>query len=239
MSETTADSQPADVPNDSTTDSLRPFIHQISLKTMQLGQVVLDLYAQGQLKHPAIVSLCDELLTLEKTASASLPAKPDADPTPENPSVPTQCPQCHTSLIPGRKFCTTCGLSLASMVTPATSPPTTDETPDNLFSPTTPTATNDLCPICSTILQPNAVFCTHCGHSLGGQPLGRQSLAPTGASTWATPPGLQPIADTMPPPLPASASTEPISQFCQNCGKGLPADIAVCPDCGSIELDPI
>jgi predicted amidophosphoribosyltransferase len=104
----------------------------------------------------------------------------------------------------------------------------------NSTTPPSPPAINNLCPTCGTVLQPYAAFCTHCGH-----PLGEQPIAPAGLSKDATPPGLQLMSDTLPPPLPPAAPTGPVTQFCQNCGKGLPADIAICPDCSGTEFDPI
>ncbi|MCZ7674195.1 MAG: hypothetical protein M5U34_47240 [Chloroflexi bacterium] len=125
MSKTT-DVQEVNVPNGlAATDNLRPFIQQLSLKTMQLGQLVLDLYAQGQLTHTAIAPLCDDLLALEKTwptasvasdkpvetatavptpdpAAPHLPEEPAVIPAPVPLPAPTHCPQCHVELAPGK-----------------------------------------------------------------------------------------------------------------------------------------
>jgi hypothetical protein len=262
---------------------LRPFLQNITLKTVQLGQVALELYAKGELHHAAIVPLCEELLAAEKTLllpPTPLPAPPaetvapiepieavevvafveaaeeeatavsppalSPPPTIETPA-PTapvltdeaaHCPQCQSPVAPGKKFCTTCGFRLIPADPPpppiipeapapmpeislTTPPAALPETPAP--DPTPPDLTNEQCPTCGAELVEGAAFCIGCGQPLGSTP----------------PLPVEPLPS--PPPMPGSFAPPPvgpIAKYCQNCGKGVTEETAVCSECGSTEFDP-
>jgi predicted amidophosphoribosyltransferase len=266
MSETTTNTSISDYDH----YRLRSMIQEAMLKTTQLGQIVLDLYAQGQLTHAAITPLCEELLALEKqilpapllpnetagneaTVSpsppvmATEPPQAQTQPTPEPAPSATHCPDCHTPITPGKKFCTKCGHRLNPVGEPATPTPATPpmvtpavaiQTPDPLpfvspvpmTPPLSTTGSYNTCVTCGTELMPNAAFCTNCG-----QPIG-----PGGQQPVYSPP---PIQATAYPPVSysqgaPSVSAGPITKFCQNCGKGLTAEVTVCPECRGSQFVP-
>lgn len=242
-------------------NSLRSFTQQVALKTMQLGQVTLDLYAQGQLIHPALSPLCDELLAFEKQMMPAAHIEvieekaavsgPTTQPPPSETVVPrteepavtlAHCPQCQTVVGSGKKFCTVCGFRLVPQEfvpqteLPGEQIPTTPETwvptnpittmpPAALISPpsqTDPSSTNGKCVACGLVLQPGSAFCTNCG-----QPVMQTEQ--------------QPLASSIDSPLPLSnpaVVASPIAKYCENCGRGLPAEISVCPDCKGTLFDP-
>lgn len=105
---------------------LRRLLQQVTLKTVELGQVVFALYAEGHLAHEAIAPICEELLALEKQMM-SAPEKPPvtieeqtavimpepvalppetavSPPTPSIPVTPFHCPQCQSVVVPGKKI---------------------------------------------------------------------------------------------------------------------------------------
>lgn len=51
---------------------LRLLLQQVTWKTVELGQVVLALYADGRLAHEAIAPICEELLALERQMMSTL-----------------------------------------------------------------------------------------------------------------------------------------------------------------------
>lgn len=241
---------------------LRPLLQEMMQKTVQLGQVTLALYTQGEVSHAALASLCEELLAMEqslliqpeKSTADPLPAPPveTAAAAPAQPAPPpplTHCPQCHTAVAPGKKFCTNCGLRLippnpataATIPTPTVATPTATPHSAPFIAPppsfTAPAsaagawATHPAgnCPTCGVQLMPNAAFCTNCGHPLAAD---NQPLIPPPAThvPYAAEPASQ-------PPFPA-APLSAIAKYCQKCGKGVSAEVMVCTECGGRTFDP-
>ncbi len=219
---------------------LRPLLQEMMQKTVQLGQATLVLYTQGEVTHAALASLCEELLVMEqslliqpeKLTADPLPAPPletavavPAQPTPPPPL--THCPQCHTAVAPGKKFCTNCGLRLIppDPATAATIPAPTVAThiaaphsapfiapPPSFTAPAAAAgalATHPAgnCPTCGVRLMPNAAFCTNCGHPLAAD---NQPLIPIPATHVPTRPKQypnHPFPPRRPAPLPSIART--------------------------------
>jgi predicted amidophosphoribosyltransferase len=230
-------------------ENIRPLLQELATKTMQLGQLTLGLYAQGELTHQAVNPLCDELLALEEKltpqAAASASAEPvEAEtavaPSPEPTSTLTQCPQCQTAVVPGRKFCTNCGFNLSTVEAApsvSTAPHDTQaspgpESPPSLSPAASPQAltppVSGNCITCGATLQSDAAFCTNCGEPIASM------TAQTEASFM---PAAMPV--TVPPsPVSDSQTVGPITQYCENCGKGVAAEITVCPECQGTQFDP-
>lgn len=263
---------------------LRLLLQQVTRKTVELGQVVLALYADGRLAHEAIAPICEELLALEKQMM-SAPEEPLAvieeqtavivpefvpapsetavsPPPPSIPATPSHCPQCHSVVAPGKKFCTTCGFRLIPAAELVSSPPPTSYAPD--MPPTTyptvietpggdPTVSSaravpppmvieapiqeatipGKCITCGVELMPEAVFCTNCGQPIGPSqaPPNIQSDSFPPASSFA---GSDPITQ---PDWAISMPVGPVAKYCENCGKGLTADVSICPECGGSKFD--
>ncbi len=242
---------------------LRSLLQEMMQKTVQLSQATLALYAQGEVAHTALAPLCEELLAMEQSLLMQ-PEPPIADPlplppaktavaAPTEPAPPpplTHCPQCHTAVAPGKKFCTNCGLRLippepssaATIPTPKVT--TSAETPYSApyiapppasIAPTSTPGTLAAhpagnCPTCGVELIPNAAFCTNCG-----QPLAASGHPPV------PPPATQApyAAPTVPHPFFPAAPLPTIAKYCQNCGKGVSAEVMVCTECGGRMFDPV
>ena len=239
------------------TASLQNLIQQIAQKSIELGYLALRLHRQGELAHDALTPLCQELWQLEQklstqqtptpeppmstmAESSAVAPSPDQDisaaPGPEPSSIsasdPGECPNCSAAIRPGKKFCSACGTSFVE-VAPATAEAALMPTPapPELAPPSAPietvapqpgpAAVQDICPSCQNPLQPDARFCTFCG-----EPIGDDS---TFTSAVAPPPSV--ISPVVP-----SAADGPITQFCDNCGRGMPANATTCPDCGGTEF---
>lgn len=184
-------------------------------------------------------------------------------PTPSIPVTPFHCPQCQSVVVPGKKFCTTCGFRLtpaeelvppppSNLSIPEASPstyPTVIETPGVapivspsvvvpppivMEAPIQAVSMPGKCIICGVDLMPEAVFCTNCG-----QPIG-----PTHAPPLAPPDSLPSVSSftgsvlITQPDWSISMPVGPVAKYCENCGKGLTADVTICPECSSSRFDP-
>jgi RNA polymerase subunit RPABC4/transcription elongation factor Spt4 len=183
------------------------------------------------------------------------PAQEAVNPASQAVSAPT-CPRCGAVLRPNKPFCSTCGFRLPAgdalpddaspggMSAAATAPPALAAPPVGPVSP--PVAPPPIIPAvlsapvpagvspagapapaaaghctqCGNLLQEDALFCTYCG-----QPLTAMAVAP---SFTAPPPAAVVSSPMVAPPVAAG----PVTQYCDNCGRGLTADTTVCPDCG-------
>ncbi len=140
------------------------------------------------------------------------------------PSAPVlTCQQCGTPLVSGRKFCTRCGASVM---------PTGAITPANQSQPSTATPTKFKCTSCNEVVPPDALFCTNCGYQLRPQNPGVPVSRPLAPTVVMSPP--IPTAGIIPSSVGTPSSS--ITQYCNNCGLGLPATVTVCPDCGSRDI---
>jgi uncharacterized OB-fold protein len=267
---------------------LRLLLQQVTLKTVELGQVVFTLYAEGHLAHEAIAPICEELLALEKqmmsapekptavieeqTAvivpeSVSLPSETAVSSSPPPiPATPSHCPQCHSVVVPGKKFCTTCGFCLIPAAELASSPPPIPYAPEapqatyptviempggdpiisssmavpppmEIETPIQAAIIPGKCITCGVELMPEAAFCTNCG-----QPIGMPQAPPL-ASPITQPDSLPPVSSfagsdpITQPDWAVSMPVGPVAKFCENCGMGLAANVTVCPECGGSRFD--
>lgn len=239
-------------------------LQEMATKLLLLGQATMQAYAKGELAHPLLLPLCEEIRQLEKqnvlrneqtestaTPDTIKPVVPDSvavseppppepqmmDPemsfvtplptvvaqfTPPTPDPVITCHHCGAPLTAGRKFCTQCGASVipTGTITPAP--------PDHLM---TPPVTPLKCPSCHEAVAPDMLFCTNCGYQLQAA----KSLEPMARPQIPTPPSLTPIITaTTPQVVPPAPGL--ITQYCNNCGLGLPATMTVCPECGSRDI---
>lgn len=187
-------------------------------------------------------------------------------PPPPIPAPSSHCPQCQSAVAPGKKFCTTCGFRLIpaeALVPPPPPNPSVPEAPPSTF-PTVvatpggapivsssvavppPTAVETplqaapmpgKCITCGAELVPEAAFCTNCGQSIGPSqalpiaPSITQPDLPSSASSFT---GSDPITQ---PDWSGSMPAGPVAKYCENCGKGLPADVTICPECSGSRFD--
>jgi uncharacterized OB-fold protein len=243
------------------------FIQQAAFKTVQLGQLTLDLYAQGQLTHAKIAPLCDELLAMEKElksitagpgksshADTSIPisnalpiTETAAAPTPAAP-VESTCPRCQAVVAPGKKFCTACGLRLIPPDSSTTPPSATNKPqPESTFqSPATSMHTQGAAPFITpppaetapaTPSSSGVDKCSTCGVDLVPNAAFCTNCGQSLGKVKSPSPDFN-ATDTMQTEPTPSVIAGPITKYCQNCGKGLTAEATACSECGGVGFDP-
>lgn len=136
------------------------------------------------------------------------------------------CPNCREEVQPGKKFCTNCGFKLDTQEDPAPKVPMLPEEeaqPD----PVVPELVIEqlICAHCASPIRSDAKFCTSCG-----QPVlqANEDVEDTMIDGHAS--AIPPVPETPVPPI-SAAPVNP-DKFCDNCGRGLPEEAAICPDCG-------
>lgn len=239
-------------------------LQEMATKLLLLGQATMQTYSKGELTHPLLFPLCEEILELEKqemqrneqmgsaatpdtikpvvsdSAVISEPSPPEPETinpellfatplptvvaqfTPPTPELVITCHHCGAPLTTGRKFCTQCG---ASVIPTGAITPTP---PGNLI---TPPVTQLKCPSCHEVVAPDMLFCTNCGYQLQAA----KPVEPVSRPQTPTPPVFTPTLTTATPQI-TPPTAGPITQYCNNCGLGLPAAMTVCPECGSRDI---
>ena len=157
-------------------------LRQLTSKTLELGEAVLNLYRAGNVPDDTLSALCADILALEAALTIQSPAASTSvsatnetiksqspneitqldisaaavdDTLVVAPAAPT-CPTCQSQLRPNVKFCTTCGTRIEE---PPTSIPSDTTPPSGL--PPEPVA--QYCTDCGLGVAANATKCPNCG----------------------------------------------------------------------------
>jgi hypothetical protein len=109
----------------------------------ELGEATWQLYAQGRISDPELVSICHQVQTT--THQLAELDQTVAQLRSEQAPKPAKCLDCGHDIGPSDAFCPFCGAK-ARIAEPE--PP----------KPAAPT-----CPGCQRAVRPGAVFCSHCG----------------------------------------------------------------------------